>query len=223
MGRLHPGLRDNDKTMSLRSVIAKITSATVRTRLVRAGARRVGLCVHGSDYHHNHEDHEEEEELVLPLGYRFSPRNHELVLHYLVKKILGEFKYGKPNEAYFFSQIDQRHAKGGLIRRTTKSGYWKATGRETNIFYKKKLVGFKRIFIFHFGKAPTGKKTPWIMHEFRVNPTLIPAANNALDNAIRTKVESYVVCKIHYKELVENKKSSKPKTKKIQKMLEETK
>ncbi|KAL5800770.1 hypothetical protein ACOSQ3_032402 [Xanthoceras sorbifolium] len=205
------------------------------------------LTVHGSDYHHNHEDHEEEEELVLPLGYRFSPRNHELVLHYLVKKILGhklpaniittidlyqydphqlpisEFKYGKPNEAYFFSQIDQRHAKGGLIRRTTESGYWKATGRETNIFYKKKLVGFKRIFIFHFGKAPTGKKTPWIMHEFRVNPTLIPAANNALDNAIRTKVESYVVCKIHYKELVENKKSSKPKTKKIQKMLEETK
>nr|UBT01624.1 NAC transcription factor 20 [Litchi chinensis] len=210
-----------------------------------------------------HED-QDQEELYLPLGYRFAPRNHELVLHYLAKKILDQklpaniittvdlyqydpdqlpirdFKYGKPNEAYFFSKLEYRQSKG-LPRRTTKSGYWKATGRPTEIFYKKTVVGFKKILIFHWGKAPTGKSSPWIMHEFRVNPSLIPAT--ALNNKIRSKnyysasrsreedtipnhdhngVESYVVCKINYKELEDN-KPSKAKSKKITKILEETK
>ncbi|KAK3228796.1 hypothetical protein Dsin_000677 [Dipteronia sinensis] len=198
------------------------------------------LVVYQQDHDHD------QDQLNLPIGYRFSPRNHELVLNYLANKILGqklpaniittidlyrydphqlpisEFKYGKPNEAYFFNEREYIQSKG-LAKRRTKSGYWKATGRDTQIFYGETVVGFKKILIFYWGKAPDGKRSPWIMHEFRVNPSLIPP-NSSDYNTITTKVERHVVCKIHYKESKEDNKPSKPKrSKKIPQILEETK
>ncbi|KAK4835515.1 hypothetical protein QYF36_010825 [Acer negundo] len=197
------------------------------------------LVVYQQDHDHDHD----QDQLNLPVGYRFSPRNHELVLNYLANKILGqklpaniittidlyqydphqlpisEFKYGKHNEAYFFNEREYIESKG-LAKRRTKNGYWKATGRDTNILYGETVVGFKKILIFYWGKAPDGKRSPWIMHEFRLNPSLIPP--NSLD--YNTKVGRHVVCKIHYKESREDNETSRPRrSKKIPKIFEETK
>ncbi|KAI9169043.1 hypothetical protein LWI28_006036 [Acer negundo] len=154
----------------------------------------------------------------LPVGFRFEPRERDMIVHYLVNKILNrplpsnavkdinyiyhfdpdqlpisEFSgYCNPDQAYFFTQVVQ----GG--RRTTKCGYWKAkaSGSEVPVLYDDKtIVGFKKSFRFYSGD----EKSNWIIHEYRVNPDLIPA--NAPNQIYKSKIDSYVICKIQLKDL----------------------
>ncbi|KAK9276922.1 hypothetical protein L1049_006460 [Liquidambar formosana] len=166
-----------------------------------------------------------EEELNLPLGYRFRPTACELIIYYLVNKIfgrqlpaniirddidvykfnpdqlpVGEFKYGKTNEAYFFT--DQKSTRP---RRTTEDGYWKATGEDVEIYCGDAIVGFKKILVFHWGKAPRGRNSSWIMHEYRINPETIPV--DLLNDQIKSEKETYVVCRVKHKEYIGRKHS----------------
>ncbi|KAK2636091.1 hypothetical protein Ddye_030883 [Dipteronia dyeriana] len=154
----------------------------------------------------------------LPVGFRFEPRERDMIVHFLINKILnrplpsnavkdinciyhfdpdqlpiGEFSgYCNPDQAYFFTQVVQGE------RRTTKSGYWKAkaSGSEVPVLYDdKKIVGFKKSFRFYSGD----EKSNWIIHEYRVNPDLIPA--NAPNQILKSKIDSYVICKIQLKDL----------------------
>ncbi|KAM0941102.1 putative transcription factor NAM family [Dioscorea sansibarensis] len=129
----------------------------------------------------------------LPPGYRFHPTDEELITHYLSSKAMNpsltsraipdvdfnkckatveEKEKEKEKEFYFFSQRDRKYPTGMRTNRATESGYWKATGKDREIFKDGKLlVGMKKTLVFHLGRAPKGHKTNWIMHEYRLQQT----------------------------------------------------
>ncbi|XP_062229558.1 NAC domain-containing protein 21/22-like [Phragmites australis] len=137
-------------------------------------------------------------EARLPPGFRFHPRDDELVLDYLAKKLSSGGGggavvsiYGCPTmvdvdlnkcepwdlpdiaciggkEWYFYSLRDRKYATGQRTNRATESGYWKATGKDRPISRKGLLVGMRKTLVFYQGRAPKGKKTEWVMHEFRM-------------------------------------------------------
>ncbi|PRQ40670.1 putative transcription factor NAM family [Rosa chinensis] len=170
-----------------------------------------------------------EKELKLPTGYRFSPDDDELVLFYLVNKILGrtlpitdvikeidlyendpdqlpldDYRHGtKCNEAYYFTNVEQIYSSEGKVtKRTTKGGYWKVTSEGKQVIYgdDKVVVGFKTSMLFNKGHvpAPKGSISSFVMHEYRVNPSIVPV--DVLNDSIRAKIERFVVCKIVSKE-----------------------
>ncbi|TVU08536.1 hypothetical protein EJB05_41944 [Eragrostis curvula] len=158
-------------------------------------------------------------EARLPPGFRFHPRDDELVLDYLAKKLHGggvsvASIYGCPTmidvdlnkcepwdlpgiaciggkEWYFYSLRDRKYATGQRTNRATESGYWKATGKDRPISRKGLLVGMRKTLVFYQGRAPKGKKTEWVMHEFRMEGQGDP-----------TKLhfkEDWVLCRVFYK------------------------
>ncbi|XP_015583356.3 NAC domain-containing protein 83 isoform X2 [Ricinus communis] len=154
-------------------------------------------------------------------GYRFSPNDYELIIYYLAQKILGmprpldiiqeidvykcdpeqlpidEFKHALPGEAYFFTRKVRKHSNKSSSRRTIGTGYWKATDKETIVTRRKKCVGYKKTMVFYRGKAPKGKRTHWIMDEYRVNASLFP--NIQRNERLKSNLENYVVCRIRRK------------------------
>jgi len=163
-------------------------------------------------------------EARLPPGFRFHPRDDELVLDYLAKKLGGDGGggggsvvvsiYGCPTmvdvdlnkcepwdlpdiaciggkEWYFYSLRDRKYATGQRTNRATDSGYWKATGKDRPISRKGLLVGMRKTLVFYQGRAPKGKKTEWVMHEFRMegqgDPMKLPFK------------EDWVLCRVFYK------------------------
>nr|XP_017233439.1 PREDICTED: LOW QUALITY PROTEIN: NAC domain-containing protein 40 [Daucus carota subsp. sativus] len=122
-------------------------------------------------------------------GFKFSPTEEELILYYLRRKLDGfqkcvqviaeiDINQHEPwdlpeksviwsdNEWFFFSTRRKKYPQGFQSRRTTESGYWKATGRERNVKSGARVVGTKRTLVFYKGRPPKGERTEWIMHEY---------------------------------------------------------
>ncbi|KAJ6907813.1 hypothetical protein NC651_018300 [Populus alba x Populus x berolinensis] len=151
-------------------------------------------------------------EAKLPPGFRFHPRDEELVCDYLMKKashcdslLMIEVDLNKcepwdipetacvgGKEWYFYSQRDRKYATGLRTNRATASGYWKATGKDRHILRKGTLVGMRKTLVFYQGRAPKGKKTDWVMHEFRLEGPLGPPKTSL-------EKEDWVLCRVFYK------------------------
>ncbi|CAH2073627.1 unnamed protein product [Thlaspi arvense] len=121
---------------------------------------------------------EDDEQMDLPPGFRFHPTDEELITHYLHKKVLdidfsakaiGEVDLNKAEpwelpykakmgekEWYFFCVRDRKYPTGLRTNRATEAGYWKATGKDKEIFRGKSLVGMKKTLVFYRGRAPKG-------------------------------------------------------------------
>ncbi|KAL0384948.1 UNVERIFIED_CONTAM: NAC domain-containing protein [Sesamum radiatum] len=124
-----------------------------------------------------------DDHMELPPGFRFHPTDEELITHYLSKKVLdssfsavaigeGDMNNVEPWELpwraklgekdwYFFCVRDKKYPTGTRTNRATASGYWKATGKDKDIFRGKTLVGMKKTLVFYKGRAPKGEKTNW--------------------------------------------------------------
>ncbi|CAM8948758.1 unnamed protein product [Rhodiola kirilowii] len=138
----------------------------------------------------------EEDLMGLPRGFRFHPTDEELIVHYLVPKAtnsnfsaaaMGQADFNKcepwdlPKKAnmgdaerYFYCQRDRKYPTGQRTNRATKAGYWKATGKDKEIYKgmgnRREIIGMKKTLVFYTGRAPKGEKTNWVMHEFRLHP-----------------------------------------------------
>ncbi|KAG8637283.1 hypothetical protein MANES_15G102650v8 [Manihot esculenta] len=153
-------------------------------------------------------------EAELPPGFRFHPKDDELVCDYLLKKItcnsdslliievdlnkcepwdIPEIACVGGKEWYFYSQRDRKYATGLRTNRATASGYWKATGKDRPVLRKNTLVGMRKTLVFYQGRAPKGRKTDWVMHEFRLEGSLSSSNNTS------PKKEDWVLCRVFYK------------------------
>ncbi|WVZ74555.1 hypothetical protein U9M48_022723 [Paspalum notatum var. saurae] len=150
-------------------------------------------------------------ESMLPPGFRFYPSDEELVCHYLHKKVaneriaqgtlvevdlharepweLPEVAKLTASEWYFFSFRDRKYATGSRTNRATKTGYWKATGKDREVRSAGGVVGMRKTLVFYRGRAPNGVKSGWVMHEFRLDT---PHSNSP-------PREDWVLCRVFQK------------------------
>ncbi|KAK1352405.1 NAC domain-containing protein [Heracleum sosnowskyi] len=156
-----------------------------------------------------------DEQMDLPPGFRFHPTDEELITHYLSPKfhdksfsaaaiaevdlnnvepweLPWKAKMGE-KEWYFFCVRDKKYPTGLRTNRATESGYWKATGKDKEIFKGKTLVGMKKILVFYKGRAPRGDKTNWVMHEYRLE------GKHSMDYTPKTSKNEWVISRIFHK------------------------
>ncbi|KAK8630464.1 hypothetical protein V6N13_079256 [Hibiscus sabdariffa] len=152
----------------------------------------------------------------LPPGFRFHPTDEELVVYYLKNKINGRrieleiipevdlYKCepwdlpgrsllpSKDMEWYFFSPRDRKYPNGSRTNRATKSGYWKATGKDRKVNSQTCAVGTKKTLVYYRGRAPHGSRTNWVMHEYRLDERECELASLGLQDA-------YALCRVFKK------------------------
>ncbi|KAL2935222.1 hypothetical protein RDABS01_018340 [Bienertia sinuspersici] len=157
----------------------------------------------------------EQEPMDLPPGFRFHPTDEELITHYLAQKVvdtnfaaraIGEVDLNKcepwdlpkrakmgEKEWYFFCVRDRKYPTGLRTNRATEAGYWKATGKDKEIYRGKALVGMKKTLVFYKGRAPKGEKSNWVMHEYRLE------GKTSLQNLPSNAKNEWVICRIFQK------------------------
>ncbi|XP_010514776.1 PREDICTED: putative NAC domain-containing protein 61 [Camelina sativa] len=157
----------------------------------------------------------------LRVGFRFYPTEEELLTFYLriqlsggnatihslipildvfsveptqLPNLAGERCRGDAEQWLFFVPRQEREARGGRPSRTTRSGYWKATGSPGPVFSPdNRVIGVKKTMVFYTGKAPTGRKTKWKMNEYKaVDETASASTNPKLRN-------EFSICRIYIK------------------------
>ncbi|KAI7750619.1 hypothetical protein M8C21_023325 [Ambrosia artemisiifolia] len=139
----------------------------------------------------------------LAPGFRFHPTDEELVRYYLRRKVCRKpFRFhsvsetdvyksepweladysqlnSRDQEWYFFSPVDKKYGNGSRLNRATGQGYWKATGKDRAVHHKGQAIGSKKTLVFHVGRAPDGKRTNWVMHEYRLSDQELESAQVA--------------------------------------------
>ncbi|KAF2312667.1 hypothetical protein GH714_039461 [Hevea brasiliensis] len=142
---------------------------------------------------------DDEEEVALP-GFRFHPTDEELVGFYLRRKI--DKKPLKPSsvgekEGYFFCKRGRKYRNSIRPNRVTRSGFWKATGIDKPVYSNggegRDCIGLKKTLVYYRGSAGKGTKTEWMMHEFRLPPTIAtPPTLSTLKALPKKRRENYL-------------------------------
>ncbi|XP_062091252.1 protein NTM1-like 9 isoform X2 [Humulus lupulus] len=142
--------------------------------------------------------------------FKFKPTEEELITHLNLKTLgkesdldsyiaevdhickwqpweLPHFsKIESKTEWWFLCRPDYKNSHSNRSNRTTKTGYWKKTGRECNT---KGCDGRKRILVFHDGSS-SGKRTDWVLHEYySLQPNV----------AFSLQKPDYVICRLKRK------------------------
>ncbi|TYH76328.1 hypothetical protein ES332_D04G077500v1 [Gossypium tomentosum] len=128
----------------------------------------------------------------MPSGFRFKPRDDELIFYLMCKarnkplpptriKEVPLYKYdpdtltaisgnmssnGTINEWYFFTSRDRKHPQGKRPNRAAGDGFWKAVNSDKHVKSNGKLIGLKKTLVYCRGKPSKAQKTNWIMHEY---------------------------------------------------------
>ncbi|GJN39924.1 hypothetical protein PR202_gb29078 [Eleusine coracana subsp. coracana] len=104
----------------------------------------------------------------------------------------------EPSEYYFFSYKDRKYPSGTRTNRATAAGFWKATGRDKPVLSTSSpsrpgavvgVIGMRKTLVFYRGRAPNGRKTDWIIHEYRLQS----------NEHAPTQEEGWVVCRAFQK------------------------
>ena len=82
----------------------------------------------------------------------------------------------KDLEWFFFCPREKKYASGARVKRATKDGFWKTTGKGRTISRNGRTVGAVNTLIFHQGHAPHGTRTDWVMHEYKLIDNELAAA-----------------------------------------------
>ncbi|KAK8491082.1 hypothetical protein V6N11_047125 [Hibiscus sabdariffa] len=106
-------------------------------------------------------------------------------------------------EWFFFTPRERKYANGSRPRRCAGHGYWKASGKDTEVFSKGEKVGLKKTLVYYTGKPPKGDKTDWTMHEY----VLINAPERQRLGKEDMRLDDWVLCRV-YKRLIKRQKSS---------------
>ncbi|XP_037480186.1 NAC domain-containing protein 30-like [Triticum dicoccoides] len=95
------------------------------------------------------------------------------------------------SEWYFFSFKDRKYPSGTRTNRATAAGFWKATGRDKPVMSSRShgVIGMRKTLVFYRGRAPNGRKTDWIIHEYRLQT----------NEHAPTQEEGWVVCRAFQK------------------------
>ncbi|KAL3850997.1 hypothetical protein ACJIZ3_012879 [Penstemon smallii] len=146
---------------------------------------------------------------------RFHPTDEELVAYYLDRKINGgiielqvipeidlykcepwdlpekSLLPSKDMEWYFYSPRDRKYPNGSRTNRATRSGYWKATGKDRFVQSQNRPVGMKKTLVYYRGRAPHGIRTDWVMHEYRLIESVLSGTTSST-----SLKDSYALCRV---------------------------
>ncbi|KAK7399371.1 hypothetical protein VNO78_10553 [Psophocarpus tetragonolobus] len=149
----------------------------------------------------------------LPPGFRFSPTDEELVLHFLYSKAslpchpniipdldlslldpweLNGKALSSGNQHYFFTKAKEN--------RSTENGFWKEIGVIEPIVSASEKVGIKKYLVFNLGEAPQGTETSWVMQEYHIAYSENTRGRRKADQ-YRSK---WVLCKAYEKKSCES-------------------
>ncbi|VVA33570.1 PREDICTED: NAC [Prunus dulcis] len=153
----------------------------------------------------------------LPVGFKFRPRDDQLLGYYLLNKVRGTsfmydnvipemdlygkiepwdiwHEYGghnlaKSEDLYFFTKLKSLSDKDSRVARTIGSGTWKGENSGTTVSDPKNEENDLGIWKrFHYENPKSVQDGCWIMHEYSLHPSLVKPKPNSTNQ--------FVLCRI---------------------------